>query len=488
MPRTKAPVKKPVARKAPATKKATVKKVPHLDTDSLLDDIQQEVGLVSTLTSHTKRVSTGALSLDLILSGGIVPGGWYTFFGGEQSSKSTLAMTQIAQAAIKRQKDLNEGKEAPIIAYFDYEGSFSPDYFLSIARSLGFKGTLQDMFGVQDEKGNFIKKGLVRRFQLSIGEVFFSFQRKLQNALPDKMYRQGKWWKVYESKLTDKKGKSKVVNEHLKQYADAKLFKETKKYWIECEDGSPQAILVVDSYPAMLPKNIADREDDSEAIAEQARMFSTQLKRVKGAMTSKKVIVMGVNQLRKVPMAMYGPSETEPSGEALRFYSDARLKMTSRSSVFGIKGKEEREESVQFKGKKDTYRYVNVKTIKNKLSVPDLETWLRIWVRDGQGEAHGYDPVFDSWFFMTQTGVATGNRNKMTLDLAKIGVKDWPKKMKPISFIEMKTLILGNKEEITKTLKKIGHKGKPFHLRKKLIAYMESGQAVKDYFDVLKDS
>jgi len=479
--------KAPVAKK-PKVKTTKISKMAAFNGDDLLDDIQHEVGLVSTMASHTKRVSTGSLSLDLILSGGIVPGGWYTFFGGEQSSKSTLAMTQIAQAAIKKQADIEAGRDAPLIAYFDYEGSFSPDYFMSIARSLGFKGTIQDMFGIQDDKGVYIKKGLVRRFQVNIGELFFAFQRKLQRELPDKMYRQGKWWKVYPAKLTDKKGKSKAVNENLKQYADSKLLKETGKYWIECEDGSPQAILVVDSYPAMLPKNVDEREDDNEAIAEQARMFSTQLKRVKGAMEPKKVVVMGVNQLRAVPMAMYGPSEAEPSGNALKFFSDARLKMVSRSSVFGIKGKEEREESVQYKGKKDTYRYVNVKTIKNKLSVPDLETWLRIWVRDGKGEAHGYDPVFDSWYFMDQTGVATGNRNKMTLDLSKIGVKDWPKKMKPISFIEMKTLILGNKEEITKTLKKIGHKGKPFHLRKKLIAYMESGQAVKDYFDVLKDS
>ena len=47
----------------------------------------------SQLAVDTKaKLSIGLLTLDLVLSGGILGGDWYTFFGQEQSAKSTLAM------------------------------------------------------------------------------------------------------------------------------------------------------------------------------------------------------------------------------------------------------------------------------------------------------------------------------------------------------------------------------------------------------------
>ena len=69
----------------------------------------------------------------------------------------------------------------------------------------------------------------------------------------------------------------------------------------------------------MLPRSM-DITGKEAGLAAQARMFSEQIKKVKGRMSPKRVTLMGVNQLRKNPGVMYGPTETEPGGEALKFY------------------------------------------------------------------------------------------------------------------------------------------------------------------------
>lgn len=263
-----------------------------------LDTIEKKLSLVQSVASRQPD-STGLLSLDLILSGGITPGSWTTFFGGEQSAKSTLAMTILNMAAMTDTKRL---------FYCDYEGSFSDTYFEAIGGTMGSKLDLLDIFGVKDDKGSYIKMPKVRYYSSQVGEEFFDLVYKLESTLPDKLQRDGKWWYVFDKTYKDKY--NEIMN---KQY-----FRETGRVWVEAPDGRPQALFVVDSYPAMLPRG-QDEEDPGNSLASQARMFSAQIKRVKGRMRQKMITVIGVNQLRKVPMAMYGPPEAEPCGEALKF-------------------------------------------------------------------------------------------------------------------------------------------------------------------------
>ena len=143
----------------------------NMNLDALLDDIEVDIGLSQIdVKSNKITTSTGLLSLDLMLSGGMVTGGWYTMFGGEQSCKSTLVATQMAQAV---------NMPIPYIAYFDYEGSFDSNYFLSIARHVGVipsnmpeDKALQKIFGLKDDKDKWIIQPRVRYYPMSIGEKF----------------------------------------------------------------------------------------------------------------------------------------------------------------------------------------------------------------------------------------------------------------------------------------------------------------------------
>lgn len=792
------------------------------DMNDLLNGIEKAESIFAGSGSNKPKISTGLLVIDLILGGGLTSGAWHTFFGGEQSSKSTLAMTQLAKAATDN--------ETKILLYFDFEGSFSADYQLAIAKSLGFKGSIHDLFGLVNEDGNYVTQPLIRKYSLTVAEKFFNMVYRLEKTLPDKIFKKDKWWLVYENTKENAK---------YAKHADPKMLKKTKQFWIETDNEAPQALIVVDSYPAMLPEKMDD-EDGKTGIGAQARMFSEQLKRIKGRMEAKGVIIMGVNQLREKPMVMFGclqadtmipfsdgrsfpirqiveekiqgevlaydekaqvfksakiknyfyngevskatdwitistneivetkngrasvtvtpnhkiytqrgwipankikvgdkvlskfnsffekdlqpvlagmlsgdshicvdsnqghlrlqdslnteyvkwkmellssvttfrlcgtkkqtwvsnrfyqftdlknvigerdpiklkeymnelslaiwymddgsfqkdreratlcvarfsadlkkmeaiqkmlfnkfglessnigksllfntentmllhsiiarhvpepmqyklsseyqgkykkpliesamvqrkiwctvteittgsprkfrqkgkydievegyhnylagnkhngflvhnSPEYEPGGSALKFFSDVRLKMVSRAAPLGEPRKKDssnfvEEPSIEFDNALDTYRYINVKAVKNKLSAgSDMSGWIRLWVRDGEGVARGYDPVWDTAEFLRSIGVLTGSRNKLVLDWKKLKIKGLEQKQK-LDWNGLKTIVIGNKEQFAKAMKQFGYTGKYFNLRKKLFDFVKSKQAHEMYFATL---
>lgn len=119
----------------------------YSNVDDVLDDIEKNYSLSgSGMDKEEKRLSTGLLSLDLVLGGGVVGSGWYTFFGAEQSAKSTLSMTVMAAA-------LNT--EVPIIAVFDYEGCLTEDMCVTTSTGVKTFGDLVRVLGTSMEVGEF---------------------------------------------------------------------------------------------------------------------------------------------------------------------------------------------------------------------------------------------------------------------------------------------------------------------------------------------
>src|SRR5271168_2375936 len=90
---------------------------------SMLDDIERKLGTTGGDMSN-QRLSTGMLTVDLIMGGGLVPG-MTTIAGMEASGKSTLMMSALRSAVASK---------IPIIHYLDAEGSVDPRYTTSILR------------------------------------------------------------------------------------------------------------------------------------------------------------------------------------------------------------------------------------------------------------------------------------------------------------------------------------------------------------------
>ena len=332
--------------------------------------------------------------------------------------------------------------------------SGEPNYIENMLKTNGIDVNIEDVFGVQDPRsGKWIKAPMIRYQKPLVAERFFDYVFKLEKMLPDKISIGDDWYFVYD----DTKDNRKLVGDTF----DKNYWRKTKKLRVPAADGTPQAIVVVDSYPAMLPERLDD-EDAGVGMAAQARMFSEQIKRIKGRIGPKRIIVVGVNQLRQRPAVMYGSPEYEPCGDALKFYSDCRLRFNPRA-LSGVpyvtgKGMVLEEPSATVRKGKDQYRFIHVRGVKNKLGMPYLETWVRLWIEDGNGEARGFDPVWDTFMYLDNTGqVSHKGRKKIMLKIKK------HENAKPMEWMDFKTLIVGTRKQIKEVCERVGLK--PFDLR-----------------------
>lgn len=351
-------------------------------------------------------------------------------------------------------------------------------YIASILNTMGVKIPIRELFGKKDHKtGQWIIKPRVRYNAETEGEKFFNWLSAILRDMPDKKYVKDQWWFVFDE--ANKVHKAKVG--HL---ADAGMkSKYGKGLWVPAPDGKLQGIVFCDSFPAMNPDSNDDEEAD-RSLGVHARFFSKHLPRIKGKLARKMVALQGVNQLSEIPMAMYGPKEKEKCGNALKFNSDVRCWFTSRSSgmpynpKFDTEERVEIERSVEFPDGKDRYRYIQVSPKKNKLSQPGRKHWLRLWVQDGSGEARGFDPFFDTVFYLRETGqLKARNRKSMQLNLHGLDeVK------KTIDWMKLKTWILGTKEQKIEISKSLGLK--PMDLRAFCFRQMQKGEGESLYIQV----
>lgn len=329
----------------------------------------------------------------------------------------------------------------------------SKPYVHSILKGQGIKMSMDQVFGkpARTGKGWEIPPRVRYRSEVIL-ENFYKWMSEVLRELPDKRYVEGKWWLVFDDK--NKNHKAKVGD-----FVDTTM---TRKYgnglWVPAADDKIQGIVFVDSYTAMNPES-KDEEDISNQLSVKASAFSKQLERIKGRMAQKMVTVYGLNHLRANPMVMYGPKETEKGGKALQQFSDVRIRQTSRAlsaapfqPKAGKKTYDEQEPSVEFEGL-DTYRYVNIKAIKNKLWTPQRDCFIRLWVEDGSGTARGIDPVFDTVYYLKATNQLSGKRAGFKLNLEGLG-----QGARAIPWQTLKKWILGDKETMTNISKAMGYK------------------------------
>ena len=449
------------------------------DMLDLVSELDKVAGVTAVTIGDEGRMHTGLLCMDLMLGGGIAPN-MYIFVGPEQSAKTTLSITMMA-ASVDQRVDLR--------AHWDAEGSTSSSmsYVANIFQTVGVKNAdAETVFGIRDEKG-WVAPPIVHLKDDNEGKKFFDWLYALQKRLPDKRFSDGRWWYVFDDSKDPTKVKARIAA--MDMTVDTVMSSKNTGLWVPAKDGRLQAIILLDSWPALLPPTMDDDEGDN-SIAVQARFFSKEILRVKGSFRSKRIALLSVNQLRKNPMARFGNPETEPGGEAIKYYSDCRLRLwpnalstapySPKPSDIEDKKFLEQEPSVTGEGF-DFYRYIKVNTIKNKLSIPNRKTWLRLWVEDCNGEARGFDPVFDLFHYLIETGQASGDRKKgIWLHLDGIDAAT-----KALKWIEFKTLVLGEKEAVKEIFERIGMK--PVNLRKGCMNQLRRGEGERLFVEQVRE-
>ncbi|OGM22498.1 recombinase RecA [Candidatus Woesebacteria bacterium RIFCSPHIGHO2_01_FULL_38_9b] len=84
-------------------------------------------------------------------------------------------------------------------------------------------------------------------------------------------------------------------------------------------------VIVVDSVAALVPRAELEGEMGDAVMGLQARLMSQALRKLTGAISKSKTILIFTNQIRQKIGVMFGNPETTPGGLALKFYSSIRL-------------------------------------------------------------------------------------------------------------------------------------------------------------------
>jgi recombination protein RecA len=115
-------------------------------------------------------------------------------------------------------------------------------------------------------------------------------------------------------------------------------------------------IIVIDSVAALVPKAELDGEIGDTHVGLQARMMSQAMRKLTGAISKAKAVVIFINQIREKIGVMFGSPETTPGGRALKFYSSCRVDVRRMTTL------KEGENTIGMRMK--------VKIVKNKVAPP----------------------------------------------------------------------------------------------------------------------
>jgi len=115
-------------------------------------------------------------------------------------------------------------------------------------------------------------------------------------------------------------------------------------------------VIVVDSVAALVPRAEIEGEMGDSMMGVQARLMSQALRKLTGAVSKSKTILIFINQIRMKIGVMFGNPETTTGGNALKFYSSVRLDIRRKAALK--------------KGEESVGNNVQVKVVKNKVAAP----------------------------------------------------------------------------------------------------------------------
>lgn len=115
-------------------------------------------------------------------------------------------------------------------------------------------------------------------------------------------------------------------------------------------------VIVVDSVAALVPKAEIEGDMGDSHMGLQARLMSQALRKLTGAISKSKTVLIFINQIRMKIGVFFGNPETTTGGNALKFYCSLRVEVRRAAQIK--------------QGEKNIGNRVKVKVVKNKVAAP----------------------------------------------------------------------------------------------------------------------
>ena len=374
----------------------------------VLDLVERKTHMPSNSLRYLDPLSTGLLQLDRALSGG-----WHNVFasiaGQEASGKTTVMYHGMANALSQ--------EEIKFVLHLEPEGTLNTEFAGNVFSQFNL-----NYHELMDDRTR------LRYYRRQVIEKVFDLAHAVLKRMPDKVWvpETNSWGYLIPKR--DKYWAS--LMEVMQLEADKKLSTEND-FLCPTDYSGVEGALFLDSLAAMVTESDDEAEVRSKVRAAEAAAFSLHLKRVVSRISSKGVVFPAVNQLRKVPGQTHGDPLYEPGGEAIKFYSAQRLRIGARfmkpyGNVIRDKDAPEQmlEPSVHKPGTFDRYKYKYFRNTKNKIGFPGLRGWLRVWVADAFGRVRGFDPVYDVFEYLRDTGQLRVNGRKKGETLYSFSLRD----------------------------------------------------------------
>jgi len=168
-------------------------------------------------------------------------------------------------------------------------------------------------------------------------------------------------------------------------------------------------VIIIDSVAALTPKAELEGEMGDAHVGLQARLMSQALRKLTGAISRSRTMVVFINQIRMKIGVMFGSPETTTGGNALKFYASCRLDIRRVGAL-------KKDEDV-------IGNRTRVKVVKNKMAPPFKEVEFDILY--GQGISREGDLVdlaseaniiekSGSWFSFNGERIGQGRENAKT--------------------------------------------------------------------------
>lgn len=368
-----------------------------------INEIEGKTHLVSNVAKYMEPLSTGYLTSNWIFNGGIY-NGFASVSGPEGAGKSAMIDHTIAESV----------KSTLLNFHIDSEGTLNDE--LATAKFA--------MSGINYAALSELAHKPYRYYKDNVIETIFDFIHSVLKSMPQKVWipSMNSWAYIFDKRDENEKKKMEIYG--VKPQAS---LSRNDKYVCLTDFGGVEAAFFPDSFAAMVSIGDDDEDQKSKRRAVEASAFSDNLRRISSRLSNRGAVMFGVNQMRKIPNVV-GRQDPwyEPGGEALKFYSGQRARFASTSSGFhgndAVYNKDFgriAEPSVIIPGAYDLYDYKSIKNTKNKMGNPNKRSYMRMWVADHAGQGHGFDPAYDLFNYLIETGQLLKDRRKLKFNLRK---------------------------------------------------------------------